>query len=102
MLKNYTKAGKGRLGRRRRPRWTQMESVCVLRSEKDGKLYVGMTNDLTRRVEEHNTGRVSSTKGRRPMKIIRVEEYLDRKQAAEREKFLKTGQGRELLKEIID
>ncbi len=79
-----------------------MEFVYVLCSEKDGKLYIGLTNDLTRRLEEHNTGRVLSTKGRRPMKILRVEEYYDRKQAAEREKFLKTGQGRELLKKIIE
>ena len=79
-----------------------MELVYVLRSEKDGKLYVGLTNDLTRRFEEHNKGRVSSTKGRRPMKIVHVEEYSNRKQAVEREKFLKTGQGRELLKKIIE
>ena len=95
-------AGKGRLGRRRRPRWTQMEFVYILRSEKDRKLYIGLTNNLTRRLEEHNTGRVFSTKGRKPMKIVRVEEYSNRKEAAEREKFLKTGQGRELLKKIIE
>jgi len=95
-------ADKGRLGRRRRPRWTQMEFVYILRSEKDRKLYIGLTNNLTRRLEEHNTGRVFSTKGRKPMKIVRVEEYSNRKEAAEREKFLKTGQGRELLKKIIE
>ena len=78
-----------------------MEFVYVLRSEKDGKLYIGLTNDVTRRLEEHNAGRVSSTKGRRPMKIIFVEEYLEGKQAAEREKFLKSGQGRKLLNQII-
>jgi putative endonuclease len=92
------KAGKGRLGRRRRPRWTLMEFVYVLCSEKDGKLYIGLTNNIARRLEEHNSGCVPATKGRRPLKIIHLEKYLDRKQAAEREKFLKSGQGRELLK----
>jgi putative endonuclease len=79
-----------------------MEFIYVLRSEKDGKLYIGLTNNFARRLEEHNAGQVSATKGRRPLKIIHLEEYTDRKQAAKREKFLKTGQGRELLKEIIE
>jgi putative endonuclease len=78
-----------------------MEFVYVLRSEKDGKLYIGLTNDVIRRLEEHNAGRVTSTKGRRPMKMVRLEKFLDRKKAAEREKCLKTGQGREFLKRNI-
>jgi putative endonuclease len=64
-----------------------MEYVYILRSEKDRKLYIGLTNNFVRRFEEHNAGQVSSTKGRKPLKVVYIEEYSDRKQAAEREKF---------------
>jgi putative endonuclease len=82
------KAGKGRLGRLWRPRWTQMEYVYVLRSKKDKKFYIGLTNNLNRRLQQHNSGEVSSTKGRRPLELIFFESYIDRKEAAKRENFL--------------
>ena len=79
-----------------------MEFVYILHSEKDGKLYIGFTNNISRRIEEHNLGRVPATKGRRPLVLVHLEDYLDRKQAAEREKFLKSGQGREFLKDFLN
>jgi putative endonuclease len=82
------KAGKGRLGRLWRPRWTQMEYVYVLRSKKDKKFYIGLTNNLNRRLQQHNSGEVSSIKGRRPLELIFFESYIDRKEAAKRENFL--------------
>ncbi len=47
-----------------------MYYTYVLQSKKDGKFYVGFTEDLKQRFELHNKGRVDSTKNRRPLKLI--------------------------------
>lgn len=63
--------------------------VYVLKSMKDQKLYIGQTNDLKRRFEEHNNGLSTSTKHRRPFKLVYYEAYLARKDAVIREMKLK-------------
>ena len=70
----------------------------VLKSERDGHLYVGLTSDLRRRIEEHNKGKVRSTKSRKPLKLVYYEEYEDKTSGRKREMFLKSGQGRLYLK----
>ncbi|MCF7907200.1 GIY-YIG nuclease family protein [Patescibacteria group bacterium] len=77
-----------------------MYFVYVLKSEKDGKFYVGMTNNIERRVKEHNNGVAStpSTKNRGPFKLIYFEKLENRIIAREREKYLKSGSGREYIK----
>ncbi len=74
--------------------WT----VYVLGSLKDGRLYIALTNDLARRLKEHNRGYNKSTKGRGPFQLIRAETFPTRPQARAREKELKSGRGREMLK----
>ena len=49
--------------------------VYVLRSLKDGNLYIGCTKDLKERMNLHNTGKVSSTKLRKPLELIYAEVY---------------------------
>jgi putative endonuclease len=44
--------------------------VYVLQSGKDGNFYVGYTRDVKRRIEEHNSGEVPSTRRRVPLEII--------------------------------
>ncbi|MGW8185556.1 MAG: GIY-YIG nuclease family protein [Candidatus Moraniibacteriota bacterium] len=44
--------------------------IYILESLKDGKLYIGQTNNLENRIIRHNSGQVSSTKNRRPLEII--------------------------------
>jgi putative endonuclease len=61
----------------------------ILRSKKDDKLYIGFTNDLKRRVEEHNSGKNESTKFRRPLELIYYEAYKSEKDAKAREDNLK-------------
>ena len=73
--------------------------VYVLQSEMDGRLYVGMSSNIEKRLLDHNAGRTKSTKGFRPWKVIHVEEHLDRTIAREREKYLKSGYGKQWLKE---
>ena len=73
----------------------------VLLSEKDNKLYVGWTEDLKQRLEDHNRGSVESTRHRRPFNCIYYEACVGRKDAIDREKQLKTGFGRAYLKRRI-
>ena len=74
--------------------------VYVLRSRKDGKRYIGMTNDVARRLLQHNAGKVVSTKSRRPFVIEKIEEFLNIISARNRERYFKTAAGRRFLKEV--
>lgn len=69
----------------------------VLKSEVDGKLYTGWTNNLIDRVRGHKVGLVESTKNRRPLQLIYYEACLSKEKAILREKQLKTGFGRAYL-----
>lgn len=75
--------------------------LYILISDKDGKSYVGSTNDLIRRSEDHFQGKVASTKHRRPLRLIYTEEFESLLEARIREKYLKTRQGRRELKKIF-
>lgn len=57
-----------------------------------------MTSNVNNRLEEHNSGKTKSTKGYRPWILVFYEEYLTRQEAREREKYLKSGVGREYVK----
>ena len=75
--------------------------VYVIESQKDKRLYVGMSKQVENRLKEHNAGHVTSTKGYRPWKLLYREEVGDRPLARQREKYLKSGSGKEYLKTII-
>ncbi len=75
--------------------------VYVLKSNIDGRLYKGHTSRLEERIMEHNSGKTSSTKGYRPWVLVYHEMFEFEKDAIEREKFLKSGIGREFLKEKL-
>lgn len=72
--------------------------VYVLLSEKDNNFYTGYTKDIKLRFEQHTKGFVSSTKDRRPMKLIYFEACLDIRDATHREKYLKRYYGKMFLK----
>lgn len=63
--------------------------VYLLKSKKDEKLYIGFTNDLRRRIQEHNSGLNESTKFRRPFELVYYEAYKSEKDARNREENLK-------------
>ena len=73
----------------------------VLKSLKDNKHYIGYTKDVKKRLSQHNKGDCISTRNRRPFKLIYQEEFEDREEAMKREKFFKTGTGREYLKDKL-
>lgn len=75
-----------------------MYYVYVMRSLKDGRLYKGFTSNLKRRIKEHNSGQTKSTKGFVPWELIYFEKVNSREEARKREKYLKSGQGRDFLK----
>ena len=75
--------------------------MYVLLSRRDGKLYIGFTNNLKRRLQQHARGEVRSTKNRRPLTLIHYEYFINEADAKAREKFLKSGFGRRQLKEIL-
>ena len=64
--------------------------VYLLQSLKDDKFYAGHTADLKKRLAQHNRGRVSSTKARRPFRLVYWEAFKVRSEAMRRERKLKT------------
>ena len=67
-------------------------------SERDNNLYTGSTKDLKRRLNEHYKGLVSSTKNRRPLKLVYYEGCIEEEDARRRERYLKSGPGKKYLK----
>lgn len=78
-----------------------MYFVYILESMKDNQLYVDYSDNVKRRIEEHNSGRVLATLNRRPFKLIYLEGYIYQQDSTAREKFYKTGWGRTHLKKIL-
>lgn len=77
-----------------------MYCVYVIKSIKNGTYYKGLTNNLDRRVNEHDSGKTSSNKAIKPFKLIFVQEFEGLPEARRFEKFLKSGYGREVIREI--
>ncbi len=73
----------------------------VLKSKKDNQFYYGYTNDLARRFEEHEKGRVESTMNRRPLQLIYYEACLKENDAIHREKYFKTYRGRQFIQKRL-
>lgn len=63
-------------------------------------IYVGISDNTERRIEQHNKGRNKTTKPYCPFKMILVEKYNTRAEARAREKYLKSGYGKEFLKRM--
>ncbi|MCF7871377.1 MAG: GIY-YIG nuclease family protein [Candidatus Omnitrophica bacterium] len=76
--------------------------VYILESQKDGSFYTGISKNPEARLKEHNFGNSKYTKGHRPYKIVYREKYSTRNAARRREKYLKSGEGRELMKGLLN
>ena len=70
----------------------------VLNCEKAGVFYTGATNNLEKRLEQHNKGDVYYTKNKLPVRLIYFEACLNKDDAFRRERYLKTGMGKRYLK----
>jgi putative endonuclease len=67
-----------------------MYYVYIIKSKKDGDLYIGSTGDVLKRLSEHNSGKVFSTKNRTPFSLIYYEAYTSVDDARDREKSFKS------------
>ncbi|MBU0573826.1 MAG: GIY-YIG nuclease family protein [Candidatus Margulisbacteria bacterium] len=75
--------------------------IYVIRSLEYNNNYIGSTENVEKRLKEHNAGKCRYTSGRCPWVLAYQEEYPTRGEAMKREKFLKSGQGRKFLKDRI-
>ncbi len=78
-----------------------MYFVYVLRSLRTGRNYVGFATNLVQRLGQHNSGITKSTKNRGPWELVHQEAFQTRAEAMRRERYWKSGQGREELKDIL-
>ncbi|HMI78160.1 MAG TPA: GIY-YIG nuclease family protein [Ferruginibacter sp.] len=74
--------------------------VYAIKSTVRNYIYVGLTNDIVRRIAEHNNGENRSTKAYKPFILIYKEVFETRIEAREKEKYLKSGVGKEYLKSL--
>ena len=74
--------------------------MYVLRG-RDGRFYYGITDRLQKRIREHNAGRTRGDRGRGPFELVYKERFTNHATARVREKYLKSGAGREWLRSFL-
>ena len=74
--------------------------VYSIKSIDSNYIYVGLTNNYVRRINEHNIGKERTTRSYAPFKTILIEKFPSRPEARKREKYLKSGCGKEFLKKL--
>jgi putative endonuclease len=77
-----------------------MYYAYAIKSIEKNYIYVGLTNNPHRRIGEHNGHKEKTTRKFAPFKILLIEEFSTRIQARQREKYLKSGIGKEFLKTL--
>jgi len=78
-----------------------MYFVYVLKSQKDRKHYIGSTSNMEKRLFAHNEGLSTSTKHRRPFKVIFVKEFKSKADATKFERLLKKQKGGVVFDRLI-
>jgi putative endonuclease len=73
----------------------------ILKSSKNGRMYIGYTNNLRKRLIQHNEGKSNYTKRDRPYLLVYYEACLDEDDARSRELYLKSGMGKRYIKNRI-
>lgn len=77
-----------------------MYTVYAISSLKTNYVYIGHTNNLKRRLAEHNSGNTPSNKSYRPFRLVMSEEFRSRSEAIEKEKELKKSHNRDRLRSL--
>ena len=78
-----------------------MATLYILQSKKNGSFYIGATENLPRRLQEHNTGNTLSTRNKGPWQIVFVQEYYTITEAKKIEIKLKKTKSRKIIERII-
>jgi len=73
----------------------------VLLSLKDKNFYIGFTRNVEKRFEEHQSGAIQSTKGRRPYILVFYEMHQSKLDAFRRERYFKTTKGKKTLRQML-
>ena len=79
-----------------------MFCVYILKSINYRKSYVGCTDNVSRRLREHNSGKMAFTKRYMPWKMLSVEKFKSLSKARKRESYFKSGGGRRYLKKLFN
>ena len=79
-----------------------MYYLYILLSESKERTYTGVSDNVNKRLEEHNAGKVKSSRPYRPYKIIHTESFAGLTEARQKERFYKSTTGRRRLREIIN
>ena len=74
--------------------------VYAIKSQRKNYIYVGLTKDAKKRIRVHNKGWEKTTRSYAPFSLILQERFYSRSEARKREKYLKSGIGKEFLKNI--
>ena len=78
-----------------------MYYVYVLLSDEDNHFYIGFTENVKQRLDEHNTGKNASTRSRRPFRLMYFEGHTSKSDAIRREGYFKTSKGKTTLRQIL-
>jgi len=81
--------------------WDNMYSVYILQSINSGRYYIGHTDEITRRLTEHNSGMSKYTRRERPWKLVYTENYTTRSAAMRRELEIKSKKSKKYIVELI-
>jgi putative endonuclease len=76
-------------------------TVYAISSISKNYIYVGLTIDVQNRLKRHNSGYEKATRSYKPFELLYCEEHQSRIKAREREKYLKSGVGKEFLKNLL-
>ena len=77
-----------------------MHYIYLLRLN-DGTIYTGRSDDLKHRIKEHIRGKVCSTRSKLPVTLLFYEAYINKRDAVNRELYLKTGDGRRIIRKQL-
>jgi putative endonuclease len=75
-----------------------MYQIYVLKSRERNYIYIGISSDVKRRLNEHNSGNNKITRPYKPFNLLHTEKFPDRMSARKREKWFKSGEGKEFIK----
>ena len=78
-----------------------MYYVYIIESLQNGRYYIGATDNIARRVKEHNIGKSKSTKPYTPYRLVYKEEFNSLIEARKRENFIKKCKSRKYIRELI-
>jgi putative endonuclease len=78
-----------------------MYTLYILHSKSFNRYYVGYTNDIARRLTEHNRIKGKFTDVGIPWILVYTESFASKKEAMDREKFIKSRKSKSFIRELI-